>query len=206
MIELSAEKKYTLKEVRDSIEIPRVTLQDIVKRLFPSKMVKGKTTYLTESEVALVSEESKKAHNTDLTSTRHVATTQLEENKVIMEGYKILQSRQVELTAKVKELKPKADKYITLMDTGNNLDVEAFAKSVGYGRNNLFKLLRKHNYIMLSSGTNMPYQRYIDQGLFDVVQVTKGSHSYSKTLITKKGVDYLMDKLNLTKSEQLTFL
>ena len=47
---------------------------------------------------------------------------------------------------------------------------------------------------------NVPYQKYIDNGLFKVIEVTKKSayddgRIYTKTLVTGKGQIYILEKL-----------
>ncbi len=51
-----------------------------------------------------------------------------------------------------------------------------------------------------SAENNVPYQKYIDNGLFKVIEVTKKSayddeRIYTKTLVTGKGQVYILEKL-----------
>ena len=69
------------------------------------------------------------------------------------------------------------------------VDVESFAKAIGlknYGRNNMFKYLREAGYINYK---NMPYQQYINIGLFKVVEKEskRDGRLYFQTLLTGKG-------------------
>ena len=75
----------------------------------------------------------------------------------------------------------------------NLLSVNQVAKSFGTGRNKFYALLREEDILM--SG-NLPYQRYIDQGYFEVKQVTKNGKVYSTTLVTGKGELWLHRKLD----------
>ena len=75
----------------------------------------------------------------------------------------------------------------------NLLSVNQVAKSFGTGRNKFYALLREEDILM--SG-NLPYQRYVDQGYFEVKQVTKNGKVYSTTLVTGKGELWLHRKLD----------
>jgi len=90
---------------------------------------------------------------------------------------------------------PKADNYEILMDSKGDIDFASFVKSANliFGRNTFVNKLRD-NEIIRSKPSTEPYQRFIDIGYFKVIQTVKGLHSYPKTLITKKGIDWLMKK------------
>jgi DNA-binding Lrp family transcriptional regulator len=57
------EKTMTVKEICQALNVPKRTVLDNIKKLFPDKLQHGKTTYLNEEEVSIVSAELKKAHN-----------------------------------------------------------------------------------------------------------------------------------------------
>jgi phage antirepressor YoqD-like protein len=48
---------------------------------------------------------------------------------------------------------------------------------------------------------NIPYQRYIDNGVFRTVEVIQGNTIYIQTLITGKGQFYLKKRLKNVKQE-----
>jgi anti-repressor protein len=70
----NCKKLTTVKEIMDSMGCPRQTVLDSINRVLLGKMEKGEISNLNEAELALVSEDLKKAHNTDLASTRTVTT------------------------------------------------------------------------------------------------------------------------------------
>lgn len=104
------------------------------------------------------------------------------------------------LLEKIETIEPLADKYNIYLDVDGLTDVATFSKNLGVkglGRNNMYKFLKDNNYLM---NDNSPYQRYIDQGIFLVKP--SGHHIVNgetiqdfKSYITKKGVDYLINKL-----------
>lgn len=124
---------------------------------------------LTEEQIAISYLESVRAKN-----------KLQEQNKLLEEQNKILQ--------------PKAEAFEDIIKNDRLLDFAAFSKSSAFcisnkiGRNDLFKLLRDKNILLK---TNLPYQHFIDQGYFEVKQVTAGEKTYSKTYITKKGITWV---------------
>ena len=100
------------------------------------------------------------------------------------------------LLAQVEEDAPKVECYNALMDSNDCLDFSHFAKSVGVGRNILFRNLREMGVLM---SDNLPYQEYMDRGYFRVVEGTYNNGGYNKiyqrTLITPKGQDYIQKRI-----------
>lgn len=96
------------------------------------------------------------------------------------------------------ELKPKAEGFDRFLNSNGNLDFQEFCKSVklGIGRNKFMQKLRDEKILMSDkSRKNLPYQSYVDRGYFEVVQVTTSSNfSTAKTVITKRGCEWLAKK------------
>lgn len=73
-------------------------------------------------------------------------------------------------------------------DSSNSMDLGSFAKILGTGRTRLFRWLKDEGYLMENG---KPYQRYVDNEYFVVIETTyfKGdeTHAYAKTQITGKG-------------------
>lgn len=83
----------------------------------------------------------------------------------------------------------------------NSVDFGEFAKClandhIDIGRNRLMAWLRKEKYI---DAANIAYQRYIQQGIFDVKEtvyyIGRTPRTARKTLITPKGQVYLAKKV-----------
>lgn len=96
----------------------------------------------------------------------------------------------------IQAMQPKADFFDAVTDSKDAIDIGNVAKIIdlGMGRNQLFEFLRSRNILMRN---NVPYQRYIDQELFRVIeqkyQKPDGStHIGIKTLVFQKGVDYII--------------
>lgn len=103
------------------------------------------------------------------------------------------------LEHKVAEQAPKVQFHD---DVGSAINCQTFdevAKELGTGRIRLCRWLREQGYLMEN---NLPYQRYIDMGLFKMIARTRKDKrsgeliSYNKTLITGKGLTHIHKRIN----------
>jgi phage anti-repressor protein len=91
---------------------------------------------------------------------------------------------------KIEQDAPKVDFAMRVRNMQGACSVGEFAKTIGDGPNKLFKKLRDDGYLMKS---NLPYQSFIDRGLFVVIEQIPytdslgKTHPAFKTLITGKG-------------------
>ena len=96
------------------------------------------------------------------------------------------------------EQAPKIAVYELAMSSNSTIDIGEFARvsQLGYGRNILFKKLRDMGILMKN---NVPYQNYITDGYFTCIEIpitiSQQTEIKIKTLVTQKGVDYLIKKL-----------
>ena len=127
-----------------------------------------------------------------------------------------IQSRMIEnyadkikiLENKIEEDKPKVEFYNDVIDSKNTCDMQTVAKTLnfkGVGRNNLFEILRE-NKILQSN--NQPYQKYVDNGWFRVIETKFNDYKTSeikisfKTVVFQKGIEkisILLKDLGYTK-------
>lgn len=92
-------------------------------------------------------------------------------------------------------LAPKAQAADVLLLSQDTIKLGEFGKMIGIGQNTLFKKMREDKYLIpTGSQQNLPYQRFINQGLFVVKEVpretVKGTLLFSQTQITPKGQVY----------------
>ena len=94
---------------------------------------------------------------------------------------------------KIEEMKPKAEFFDTVADSKTAISMNEVAKVLnikGYGRNNLFEFLRNSKVL---DRWNVPYQRYVDNGWFRVIEQHYQKNGEpivtTKTLVYQKGVD-----------------
>lgn len=105
------------------------------------------------------------------------------------------------LLSKIEEDKPLVDFAETISKTSDSISIGDFAKlikdeGIKLGRNKLFEWLRDNKYLMKD---NKPYQKYIDNGYFEIIEYSYntpyGSKFGIKTLITGIGQIKIIEKL-----------
>lgn len=95
----------------------------------------------------------------------------------------------------IRTLQPKVDFAEAVMQSNDLVSIGDMARILAYkglGQNNLFEFLRS-NGILLSDGSNRPYQKYIEQGWCKVVESKwrhpkEGQKIGFKTVFTQKGM------------------
>ena len=100
----------------------------------------------------------------------------------------------------IEEMKPKAEFFDTVADSKTAISMNEVAKVLnikGYGRNNLFEFLRDNKVL---DRWNVPYQRYVDNGWFRVIEQHYQKNGEpvvtTKTLVYQKGVDGIRKMIN----------
>lgn len=94
-----------------------------------------------------------------------------------------------ELMEKNKELQ---QFYDDLMNTEGLYHMNTVAKELKIGRNTLFAYLRGKSIMFYQDKSNVPYQRFMNQGLFSVIESPCADGQYRPTTYaTKKGLDYI---------------
>lgn len=93
-------------------------------------------------------------------------------------------------------MKPKEEFFDAVAGSKDAIEIGKVAKVLNYpgiGRNKLFEILREKGVLMKD---NIPYQRYIDNGCFRIIEqkyhTPDGETRINiKTLVYQKGVDYI---------------
>lgn len=110
---------------------------------------------------------------------------------------------------KIEEQKPLVEFANKVSDSSNLIDMGKMAKllkdeHINIGRNRLFSWLRKNNILI---DDNVPYQRYIDGGYFQVKESTYetpyGTKTQLTTYVTGKGQIYITERLRKETSEEI---
>ena len=114
------------------------------------------------------------------------------------------------LRRKIEEDRPKVLLYDQVMSSKTNKTMMIVAKELKFigGRNKLFGFLRSEGILMSGKGKqNLPYQQFIDAGLFEVVikiKIINGEVTdIPVTLVTSKGMDYILKRLEKSKKKSL---
>jgi len=119
----------------------------------------------------------------------------------LLQNLKKEKLKRKELEKKVIELKPKAFFADVVSNAEDAILIRDFAKLISkddfsIGEKRLFKWLRENGYLMKD---NKPYQKYVDMGIFKVIERSrtddKGTKIFHTTKITGKGQIYLQKKI-----------
>lgn len=82
--------------------------------------------------------------------------------------------------------------YDDLMNSEGLYSMNTTAKELQIGRNTLFTYLRDKSIMFYQDGINIPYQRFMNQGLFRVIESPCADGQYRPTTYaTKKGLEYI---------------
>ena len=213
MNELALEKTMTTKEVAEVLGVSTDTIKNCIRRIMPDKMQNGKTTFLNEQEVTMISKELKSntfvsSHQTyEVSSQVKNTTTRLE----VLANYKaatqamieLLEAEKAELQAENErqarqliEQAPKVDFYNAVTSSKDCIDMAEVAKVLnikGGGRKKLFEILREKNIL---DRKNQPYQKYVDNGYFRIIETSfvlpDGTQKINlKTVVFQKGLNYI---------------
>lgn len=105
------------------------------------------------------------------------------------------------LTFQIAADAPKVD-FHDRVAVSSGVLIGQFAKSIGVGQNRLFSWLRANGYLIATAGArrNTPYQKYVENGYFDVTQSTyetpdKETRAAFTTNITGKGQTAITQRL-----------
>lgn len=122
-----------------------------------------------------------------------VPAAEQSDDQLIVVGYQAAIRKIELLQKKVAEDRPKVEFYDAVAESHDAIELGAAAKVLnnGIGRNRLFETLRERKILMEN---NQPYQRYIDEGWFRVVEqkFTKpdgSTHIHIKPLVYQKGLN-----------------
>ena len=112
-------------------------------------------------------------------------TIQAQSQKIEEDAPKVLMADSI-----ISDAEPQTIKYLADLLSSNKIHI---------GQNRLFKWLREHDYLCSSaSRKNLPQQRYLDMGLFEVKHIQKSTPFGTladnfQTLVTGKGVEYFVN-------------
>lgn len=119
-----------------------------------------------------------------------------EETKILV--IRELHDNNEKLKAENAELK---EFYDTLMSTEGLLPMNTVAKELGIGLKRLYLFLRNNDVMFYKGNVNIPYQRFMEQGLFKVKETPCTDGNYRPvSYATRKGLEYIR-KLLVKKNQ-----
>lgn len=208
-VDVRTSKAMTTKEVAQALNVSVDTVSRAANKVLdPSAVLRrvingGKSAVYNEEQVTAIKQEIQKHHNL---ASRQIdsASTEFEENQVIANAMAILQRRNVELQKRVKEAErqlteqaPKVATYNRIANATGLKSMQEVAKILHIGSKTLFAILRdkKIFYREKSNGVNIPVEKYIKQGLFEVKEEPYRKDGkdcvYTRIFATAKGLLWL---------------
>lgn len=115
------------------------------------------------------------------------------EMEVVTAYNKLVEIEKAPLIQTIEEQKPLVSFANTVANFSDSIDMNEMAKlckkeEINIGRNRLFSILREEKILMAN---NNPYQKFIDNGYFELVETTKttsyGDKLFTKTMVKGKG-------------------
>ena len=211
---IAAELGITHKSFQETIRTYKVDFEEFGNLAVHSEGVKGTSSY---SEFLYLTEDQSYLSLTYSNNTPEVrrakknlvhAFKAAREASVVKAPSNMIEAMEVALAAlkeaettklllaaadeKVKEMQPKAEVYDVVIASDKLLSFSDAAKiinSPGLGRNNLMQLLRDKKILQYS---NLPYQKYVSQGQFEVVEVDTYAGLKTTCKVTQKGLGFLI--------------
>ena len=203
---------FCLSDICKALEIKNAT--DVAKRLEEDEVTRlnlgsqsGETNFVTESGLYAVILRSDKPNakkfrkwvtSEVLPSIRknggYIANQeQMTPEQIVANALIVAQNIISQKDRQIEEMKPKADFFDAVADSKTAISMNEVAKVLnikGYGRNKLFEFLRGNSVL---DRWNVPYQRYVDNGWFRVIEQHYQKNGEpvvtTKTLVYQKGVD-----------------
>lgn len=112
----------------------------------------------------------------------------------ISDDVKLLMIKDLQKAVKEEQDKNKElqEFYDDLMSTEGLYHMNMVAKQLRIGRNTMLSYLRGKDIMFYQDGSNVPYQRFMNQKLFSVIESPCADGKYRPvTYATKKGLDYI---------------
>ena len=212
------EPMFCLSDICKALEIKNAT--DVVKRLDFDEVTRlnlggqsGETNFVTESGLYAVIIRSDKPNakkfrkwvtSEVLPSIRknggYIANQEnLTPEQIVANALVVAQNIILQKDRQIEEMQPKADFFDCVADSKSAFSMNEVAKVLDYkgiGRNKLFEFLREQGIL---DRYNVPYQRYVDNGWFRVIEqkyMKDGEPIVTtKTLVYQKGVDAIRKRL-----------
>jgi phage antirepressor YoqD-like protein len=200
---VKGDKRMTVREVADVLQIPEQTLRNNIRTLFPKLMQNGVTTYLNEEQVTALKLEIERHHNLSSTGQVGHVSTRLERQLYIAKALQFvneeIQQLRSELSQRERKIAadaPKVEFFDQVADSKDVLqmrDVAAALNMPGWGRNKIFERLRNKGVF---DERNVPYREFQDRKYFRVIEQkytdSDGeTHINLKTLVYQRGVEFI---------------
>ena len=205
------EKTVTTKELAQALNVSVDTVTRTAAKILDLSAVQrrvingGQSMIFDEVQATMLKKEIAKHHNL---ASRQIdtATTELEVISNALNAFKALQDlythKEAEYKATIEAQKekialdaPKVDTYNRIANSTGLKTMQEAAKLLGIGSNTLFSVLRDKRIFYRSNGVNLPAEKYIKRGLFEVKEEPYKRDNkdfvYTRVFATAKGLLWL---------------
>lgn len=161
---LYGDRKMTVKEMSEALNISERTIQEHAKAMFPGCVRNGMTTMLDEYQVTAIKKAVEKSGRNDLANVREVAfaTTALEIEEMTLKVIAYHRAEADRLRAELAAAAPKIEAHTALMRSDRNMSITDAAKHFGlHPKTQVFPYLRDRGYL---TAHDLPTQAAIDAG------------------------------------------
>jgi hypothetical protein len=191
---LNGENWTTVKELSATIGVPERTIHNAIDRIMPGIKQNGQTTLLSEQQVAMVTSEIKKAHNSELASSGKVITTDIE----MMERAADVMRWLTDKVAQERAARIEAERRnAVLMHVKKTYTATEIAKECGMkSANQLNKVLEEKGIQYKINGTWVLKSDFADLGYTSIKQgEADNGHVYYDRHFTQDGRAFILDLL-----------
>ena len=206
---LRIERTMTVKEIAEALGMAEITIRKKAVELFPDCVKNGVATRLTERQVTQL-KQSLTPRNLISKYKVDSATTDLEMFQNVQKCMQWLSMKNAELQAEIERQKqelvlqqPKVDTYNRIANSTGLKTMQEVAKILKIGSNTLFSVLRDKGVFYRSNGVNLPQEKYIKQGLFEVKEEPYKRDNkdfvYTRVFATAKGLLWLEKQIDTQK-------
>jgi phage antirepressor YoqD-like protein len=210
-LSLSIEKTMTTKEVAEALGVSVDTVQNACKTLqatsenFP-KFRQGQRAVYNEQQVTAIKLELQNHSKVNALSPKTTLEKQLLIQQAMQLQAEMIAELQAEIEAQKQELalqQPKVDTYNRIANATGLKTMQEVAKILKIGSNTLFSVLRDKGVFYRSNGVNLPQEKYIKQGLFEVKEEPYKRDNkdfvYTRVFATAKGLLWLEKQIDTQK-------
>jgi phage antirepressor YoqD-like protein len=179
-------KTMTIKEFADLVGVEPESVKKHIREIYPDLMQNGITTLLNEEQITRIKARMRPTplvvgSVTDLEMIERAMSVQVWALAKIEEQRKALL-----------EAQPKIEFFDAVADSKGDRTIMEAAKLLKIPKpRSLYETLRLRGVL---SNDNIPYQRFILDGLFRVNLTEKNGRTYSTTYVTNKGLNWLQKK------------
>ena len=167
---LYGDRKMTVKEMSEALNISERTIQEHAKAMFPGYVRNGMTTMLDEYQVTAIKKAVEKSGRNDLANVREVAfaTTALEIEEMTLKVISYHKAEADRLRSELSAAKPAIESHAALMRSEKTMSITQCAKHFGvHPKTEVFPYLRARGYL---TSKDLPSQDALDADILALVE------------------------------------